>query len=79
MDKASVMRTVLLFLALINQVLVSLGKTPIPVTEADLDTLWTLGSTVVTIAVSVWTWWKNNYISKKGLRQANVLDLHNLK
>lgn len=77
MDKASIIRTVLLFVALVNQFLVMFGKEPLPIDEAALsglwDTIYTAGSYVFTFIVSIWTWWKNNYISSKGKAQKEVL------
>ncbi|MNB67603.1 Phage lysis protein, holin [compost metagenome] len=75
MDKASVVRTVVLAIALTNQLLTAAGKSPLPIEDETVDVLISTGFTVV---VSVWTWWKNNYISKKGQEQKQVLERHDL-
>ena len=75
MDTKSIVRTVILAVALINQVLVSAGKSPIPVED---DTLELLISTAFTVVVSVWTWWKNNYVGPKGQKQKEILDNHDI-
>ncbi|MNI85063.1 Phage lysis protein, holin [compost metagenome] len=75
MDKASVVRTVVLAIAMTNQLLTAAGKSPLPIEDETVDVLISTGFTVV---VSVWTWWKNNYISKKGQEQKQVLERHDL-
>jgi SPP1 family holin len=74
MDTGSVVRTLLLVVTLVNQVLTVSGHTPIPLGEAEANAL----SVSATVIVSLWTWWKNNYISKKGLLQKEVLKDHGL-
>lgn len=75
MDVSSVIRTILLIVALVNQVLVSTGKSPLPFEDEQLETVL---STVFTTVISLWTWWKNNYISKKGQEQKRVLEANDL-
>ena len=76
-DKGTVVRTVLLFIALINQTLIMFGKAALPVTEDQVNTLadalYTTGSTVFTIVTSVIAWYKNNYVTGKGKLQKEVL------
>lgn len=76
MDKASVIRTIVLAIALINQVLTTAGKSPLPIEDQSVDVLVSTGFTVV---AAVWNWWKNNYVGKKGKSQAEVLKQHGLK
>ncbi|EOB8218974.1 phage holin [Staphylococcus aureus] len=62
MDIGTIVRTILLIVAWINQFLAIKHISPIPVDEVFI-------STVVTGIVSIWTWWKNNnftHESKKG-------------
>lgn len=75
MDKASLTRTIILALALINQLLSAAGKSPLPIKDETIDLAISTGFTIV---VSIWTWWKNNYISKKGQKQKEVLENHDL-
>ena len=53
----TIIRTICLALALANQILLALGKSPIPVSDETVQTLITVGFTTVT---AVWAWWKNN-------------------
>jgi SPP1 family holin len=78
MDKGTVIRTVLLFLAFANQILAVAGKEPIPVSDDDVSNIYLMVSTIITFAVSIWTWFKNNYITKKGQAQKAVLKANGL-
>ena len=55
--KETWIRTILLIIALINQVLTVLGKNPLPFSEEELFQLFSLAATA---ASSLWAWWKNN-------------------
>lgn len=75
MDKGTIVRTVVLVVALINQVLVTSGLNPIPGTEE----LWgQIISTGFTVVAAVIAWFKNNYITLKGKQQKKVLQRNNL-
>ena len=50
-------RTACLLLALLNQVLCALGKSPLPIESETLNQLVTSGITVIAALVA---WWKNN-------------------
>lgn len=50
-------RTALLVIALVNQCLVILGKTPLPIEDEQINLLVT---TLGTLVASVLAWWKNN-------------------
>lgn len=82
LDRGTVIRTVLLFIALANQLLVMFGKTAIPIDEAQLnhlaDVLYTAGSAVFTIVMTLVAWFKNNYVTTKGKAQKRVLKQHHL-
>ena len=53
----TIARTVVLLLALVNQVLSMLGIRSIPIADEDVNTLIATGWT---IAASLAAWWKNN-------------------
>lgn len=55
--KGTLIRTICLALALINQILVATGHTVIPI---DDETVSLLVSTIVTVITAVVAWWKNN-------------------
>jgi SPP1 family holin len=82
LDKGTVIRTVLLFIALINQTLIMMGKPIVPIQEDQVTSLvegiYLVGSLVLTIVTSVVAWWKNNFISDKGQKQKEVLKMHGL-
>ena len=66
----TIIRTVILVLALINQVLTSLGKPVIPVSDEELTEALTL---TITIVVSIWSWWKNNSFTQAALEADEVM------
>ncbi|WP_100523399.1 phage holin [Mycobacteroides abscessus] len=70
MDKGTIIRTIVLVIALVNQFLVSLGLYEIPGT-AEEQTAFI--STVFTFVIAVVAWFKNNYITAKGKKQKEVL------
>ncbi|QNP15548.1 phage holin [Bacillus pumilus] len=76
-DKGTVIRTVLLLVALINQFLVMFGKTPLPLDEESVnnlgEVLYVAGSTLFTTVMTLITWFKNNYVTDKGKLQKEVL------
>jgi SPP1 family holin len=78
MDKGTIIRTVLLFISLVNQILILAGKPIIPVTETDLNTVYVAGSAVFSFVMTLVVWFKNNYITKKGLEQKEVLKKNGL-
>lgn len=72
MDKGTIIRVVVFALAWFNQYLTSKGIQPLPI----LDEVFV--STLITFVVSVWTLFKNNYITKKGIDQREVLKMNEL-
>ncbi|MDI4570422.1 phage holin [Bacillus safensis] len=77
LDKGTVVRTVLLLVALINQFLVMFGKTPLPLDEESVNNLanvlYVAFSTLFTTIMTLITWFKNNYVTPKGQKQKEVL------
>lgn len=66
----TIIRTVMLIVTLINQVLTTLGKNPLPFAE---DELYTLLTTVATIIAAVWAWWKNNSFTSAAISADDYL------
>lgn len=60
----TIIRTIILIVALINQILTSTGHSVIPVTDDQIAEIITL---CITIASSVWAWWKNNSFTQAAL------------
>ena len=57
MNTGTIIRTICLALALINQILTATGHSIIPI---DDETIQALVSTIVTIVTALVAWWKNN-------------------
>ncbi len=58
----TIIRTVCLALALINQILTAAGHSIIPIDDETMSQLISAGATVATSLVA---WWKNNSITKE--------------
>ena len=67
----TIARTIVLALALINQLLINTGKTPIPVME---DDVYQLVSIIFTIVTAVIAWWYNNSFTQHAIRADDYLD-----
>lgn len=62
MDKATVIRTLVLVVALLNQFLVAFGLSPFPFTAQEIE----VGlSYVFTVVATLWSWWKNNDVTEE--------------
>ena len=65
-EKAVIVRTSALILALANQMVAIFGKAPLPFAD---DDIYEAVSVAASLAVTVWNWWKNNsftYAAKRG-------------
>ena len=69
--KETIIRTIVLLLALANQVLAICGKNAIPITEDEVYQLVTL---LVTIASTLCAWWKNNSFTQEALQADAYLE-----
>ena len=69
--KDTIIRTVVLIVALVNQILTSTGRSVIPVNSEELAELITL---LITIGASVWAWWKNNSFTKNAIKADKYLN-----
>ncbi|MEW4192995.1 MULTISPECIES: phage holin [Bacillus] len=76
-DKGTIVRTVLLFIALINQALIMFGKPVLPISEDQVntltETLYLAFSMVFTLVTTLVAWFKNNYVTDKGKLQKEIL------
>ncbi|MEC0677792.1 phage holin [Bacillus inaquosorum] len=81
-DKGTVIRTVLLLVALINQTMMMLGKSPLDIQKEQVnqlaDALYSAGSVIFTIGTTLAAWFKNNYVTEKGKKQRDLLKENNL-
>lgn len=66
----TIARTVVLFLALANQLMIAFGWSPI---ELEEDSVYAAVSTVVTIVTALCAWWKNNSFTKAALKADEVM------
>ena len=60
----TIARTACLLLALLNQVLCALGKSPLPI---ESETLNQLVTSSITVVVALIAWWKNNSFTKEAI------------
>ena len=68
----TIIRTVVLIIALINQILTSTGHAVIPVSDEQITEAITLFFTIVT---SIWAWWKNNSFTQVALNADEFMRL----
>ena len=68
---ATIARTAVLALALINQILSAAGKPVLPIESATVEQLVTAGITTVTALVA---WWKNNSFTPAALEADKTFD-----
>lgn len=62
MDKFMIIRTIVLVFALVNQALVMSGLSPLPFEDHEVENAVTI---IFTIVASLWSWWKNNSVTKE--------------
>ena len=70
-SKETIVRTVVLVLVLVNQILTATGKNPLPFSE---DAMYEGISAVFTAAASLWAWWKNNSFTDKAIQADKYLE-----
>ena len=66
----TIARTVILALALINQILSAAGKPVLPIEDAQIETLV---STLWTVIAAVVAWWENNSFTKAAIEADKLL------
>jgi SPP1 family holin len=67
----TIIRTVLLALALVNSIFVAAGR---PIIELEDETITVLINALFTVAAAIWSWWKNNSVTKAAVTADQVLD-----
>ena len=63
-ETGTIARTIVLLIALLNQVCAIMGWTPLDISE---EAIYQLCSLAATAGASVWAWWKNNSFTKAAL------------
>ena len=70
MKADTIARTIVLVLALLNQLLAIFGKEQLTIAE---DNIYQLVSILFTIGAAVWSWWKNNSVTKNAVKADEYL------
>ena len=70
MKPDTIIRTILAGLALLNAVLVMLGKAPL---DLDENTIYVVGSGIASLVTTFWAWWKNNSFTRAALIGDDVM------
>lgn len=73
---ATIARTLVLVLAIANQILSACGKSPLPIESETLEQLVTAGFTTVTALIN---WWYNNSFTTNALKADALLNKLNSK
>lgn len=68
---ATIAHTVVLVLALLNQVLSVIGKSPLPIESTDIEQLISLAFTIGAALVS---WWENNSFTPEAIQADKLLN-----
>lgn len=64
MKPETIARTIVAAIALLNAVMVMIGKTPL---DLDENTIYVVCSGVAVIITTIWAWWKNNSFTKAAI------------
>lgn len=68
--KETIIRTVILVVALINQGLTVAGVSLLPISDEQITEFLSL---TLTIGASLWAWWKNNSFTKSAIEADEIL------
>ena len=66
----TIARTIILILALVNQILTATGHGVINISDESINTLISTGFTIVTAIIA---WWKNNSFTQSALKADEVM------
>lgn len=66
----TIVRLIVLLIALINQLLVAIGKSPLPFEN---ETVTEFVSVLITVLAAVWAWWKNNSFTKAAIEADEIM------
>ena len=66
----TIARTIILILALVNQILTATGHSVINISDESVNTLISTGFTIVTAIIA---WWKNNSFTQSALKADEVM------
>lgn len=71
-ETGTIVRTVVLIVALINMALTSFGKNPLPFSD---DEVYSGVSAVITVVAALVAWWKNNSFTLKAIEADDILKI----
>lgn len=71
MKKDTIIRTIVLGIALLNQIFAMFG---VPQLDIDDDVIYQLVTAIATIGSAVWAWWKNNSFTTAAQEADKVLE-----
>ena len=63
-EKGTIVRTVVLAVALVNQGLTISGRNPLPFTNEEVGQGVSM---ILTVGASLWAWWKNNSFTQAAI------------
>lgn len=69
-SKETILRTAVMLIALINQILTMFGINPLPFSNEQIYNILSAAATVVT---TLWAWWKNNSFTKNAIEADKYL------
>lgn len=76
-SKGTIIRTVVLFIALLNSLFVIMGINPLPISEEQVtglvEAIYTVASIALLLFSTIVTWWKNNSFTKEALEADKTL------
>lgn len=69
-SKGTLIRTITLVLALINQVLTVTGHTPLPINDEVIAELFSTGVVIITSLIA---WWKNSSFTQEAIKADTIM------
>ena len=70
----TILRTIVLIIALINQALAIFGREALPITEDEVYEVYRVITYIITLVVSLWAWWKNNSFTLPAIKADEYLE-----
>lgn len=68
----TIIRTIILMVALTNQILTATGRNPLPFSD---EVIYEAVTLLVTVGASLWAWWKNNSFTKSAIAADKIMNV----
>ena len=68
----TIIRTIVLLVALTNQILTATGRNPLPFSD---EVIYEAVTLLVTVGASLWAWWKNNSFTKSAIAADKIMNV----